>query len=31
MEGRVKVYYEGSKEELLKKLGNVLRSIRAGA
>ncbi len=28
MEGRVKVYYEGSKEELLKKIGNTLRSIR---
>ncbi len=28
MEGRVKVYYEGSKEELLKKIGKILRSIR---
>ncbi len=28
VEGRVKIYYEGSKEELLKNLGKALRSLR---
>ncbi|MCD6348911.1 MAG: signal recognition particle protein Srp19 [Candidatus Korarchaeota archaeon] len=28
MEGRVKVYYQGSKEQLLKEIGKALRSVK---